>query len=234
MLFVQETHAVVGTKEEEFEAAYRDGWMPLLAGGDDARLLWYFHLAHGSGLSYRVVTYTAVRDGAAYERLAARAKEGDVRDWLAATDDCRHHVDAQIFTSLDFSPFEVDLASVPTEPQSHEPAMYMEDTMWPRPGKFPDYQRAAASVYSPMLTGRSEGERLLTVEAALQTVPGGGRYPAVTLLQRIWSLDLLSHLLSSDMPAEMSEPGQWMHDALEYRDQWRSRLLRSAEWSPLP
>ncbi len=233
MLFVQETHAVVGAKEEEFEAAYRDGWMPLLAKGDDARLLWYFHLAHGSGLSYRVVTYTAVRDGAAYERLAARAKKGDIGDWLAATDTSRHYVDAQIYTSLDFAPMEIDLATVPTEPKHHEPAMYMEDTMWPHRGKFPEYVKAAASVYSPMLTARAEGERLLTVEGAFHTVPGGGRFPAVTLLQRIWDLDLLSGLLSRDMPAEMEEPGQWMHDALEYRDQWRSRLLRSAEWSPL-
>jgi hypothetical protein len=24
-----------------------------------------------------------------------------------------------------------------------------------------------------------------------------------------------------------------MHDALEFRDQWRSKLLRTASWSPL-
>ena len=24
----------------------------------------------------------------------------------------------------------------------------------------------------------------------------------------------------------------WMRDALEYRDQWRSKLLRTASWSP--
>jgi hypothetical protein len=28
-------------------------------------------------------------------------------------------------------------------------------------------------------------------------------------------------------------PGTWMHDALEVRDDWQSRLLRSASWSPL-
>ena len=233
MLFVQETHAVVGKKEEEFEAAYREGYMPLLGKGDDARLLWYAHLAHGSGLSYRVVTYTAVRDGAAFERLADRAKKGDLGDWLKATDESRHYVDAQVYTSLPWSPFEVDLATVPTTPQSHEPAMYMEDTMWPYRGGFPTYVGKSGEVYAPSLTGHAEGERLLTVEAALQTVPGGGRYPAVTLMQRIWSLDLLTGLLSRDLPPEMEEPGQWMHDALEYRDQWRSRLLRTAEWSPL-
>jgi hypothetical protein len=27
-------------------------------------------------------------------------------------------------------------------------------------------------------------------------------------------------------------PGTWMHDALEVRDDWESRLLRSTTWSP--
>ena len=45
MLFVHEVHQVAGTKEDEFEAAYRDGWMPLLAKDDDARLLWYMNHA---------------------------------------------------------------------------------------------------------------------------------------------------------------------------------------------
>ena len=50
MLFLHETHKVVGAREDEFEAAYREGWMPTLAQGDDARLLWYTNHAHGSGL----------------------------------------------------------------------------------------------------------------------------------------------------------------------------------------
>ena len=49
MLFVHEVHQVVGTKEDEFEAAYRDGWMPLLAKDDDARLLWYMNHGGGAG-----------------------------------------------------------------------------------------------------------------------------------------------------------------------------------------
>ncbi|MDT5109279.1 MAG: hypothetical protein QOE20_1169, partial [Mycobacterium sp.] len=31
MLFLHETHKVVGACEDEFEAAYRDGWMRMLA-----------------------------------------------------------------------------------------------------------------------------------------------------------------------------------------------------------
>ena len=72
MLFIHEVHTVRGRAEDEFEAAFRDGWMPTLAAGDDARLLWYTNHAHGSGPAYTVVTVTAVRDGPAWERLALR------------------------------------------------------------------------------------------------------------------------------------------------------------------
>ena len=41
MLFLHEVHQVAGLKEDEFEAAFREGWMPTLAKDDDARLLWY-------------------------------------------------------------------------------------------------------------------------------------------------------------------------------------------------
>ncbi len=60
---MHEVHAVKGISADAFEAAYRDGGMPLLAGGDDARLLWYSNHAHGSGLSNNVITVTAVRCG---------------------------------------------------------------------------------------------------------------------------------------------------------------------------
>ena len=70
MLFLHEVHQVAGLKEDEFEAAFREGWMPTLAKDDDARLLWYANHAVGSGVSYNVITVTALRDGAAWERLA--------------------------------------------------------------------------------------------------------------------------------------------------------------------
>ena len=60
MLFLHETHKVVGAREDEFEAAYREGWMPTLAKEDNARLLWYTNHAHGSGVSYNVVTITGI------------------------------------------------------------------------------------------------------------------------------------------------------------------------------
>ena len=104
--------------------------------------------------------------------------------------------------------------------------------MWPFPGKVRDYIEAAGAVYRPSLG--AEGSHVqLSIELALQTMPGAGRYPEVTLLQRLSSLPLLIRLLTNDIPPEVTGPGSWMHEALDLRDQWRSKLLRTAAWSPL-
>jgi hypothetical protein len=234
MLFLHEVHRVVGRREKEFEAAYRDGWMPLVAADDGARLLWFLHHAHGTGGSYQVVTITGLADGAAWERLARRVHGGDLRECARAVDACRHDVEARLLLPLDFSPLDVALDEVATDGRVHDTSLYMEDTMWPKRGKVDEYIVAAGEVYSKMLAaGRAEDEVLLRIEAAYRTMPGAGRHPEVTLLQKVGSMSRLVHLLTNDMPGQMRRPGQWMHDALVYRDQWRSKLLRTADWSPL-
>jgi hypothetical protein len=71
------------------------------------------------------------------------------------------------------------------------------------------------------------------IELALQSMPGAGRYPEVTLMQKLSSLQPLIRLLTTDIPQEIVGPGSWMYEALDLRDQWRSKLLRTAVWSPL-
>ena len=39
-------------------------------------------------------------------------------------------------------------------------------------------------------------------------------------------------LLTREIPKKYKTKGRWMLDALELRDQWRSRLLRTTSWSP--
>jgi hypothetical protein len=65
MLFMHETHRVIGRHASAFEDVYREEWMPTLAQGSDARLVWYLNHAMGSGPAYQVVTITALADGAA-------------------------------------------------------------------------------------------------------------------------------------------------------------------------
>ena len=142
MLFLHEVHQVAGLHEDEFEAAFREGWMPALAKNDDARLLWYTNHTVGSGVSYNVITITGVRDGAAWEHLALRIQSGDLHDWMRGVDELRHDVTGKLLLLLPWSPMQdLDLASVPTDGAAHELSMYMEDTMWPIEGKSPTTSR---------------------------------------------------------------------------------------------
>lgn len=43
----------------------------------------------------------------------------------------------------------------------------------------------------------------------------------------------LVHLLTNDIAPQHRGPGSYMYEALKYRDQWQSRLLRTSAWSPL-
>src|SRR2546429_9981802 len=79
MVFVHEVHEVVGGKMEEFGEAVRTVWRPLIEEHRQARLLWFWELAHGTGASYQAVSLTAVRDWAAWGDLVARA--ADFRGW---------------------------------------------------------------------------------------------------------------------------------------------------------
>ena len=83
MLFVHEVHRSSVARRTSSKLRTARVWMPTLAKDDDARLLWYMNHAHGSGVSYQVVTITGVRDGAAWERLARRLQQGDLQDWVA-------------------------------------------------------------------------------------------------------------------------------------------------------
>jgi hypothetical protein len=233
VLFIHEFHKVVGQRAAAFEASYRERWMPVLAEGTGARLAWYFDLAHGSGLAYRVVTVTAVEDGTAYARLAERVARGDLQSWARDLDGLRHETHSRILAPLPWSPDFPALTDIPTGDVSREPSLYMEDTMWPFPGQLRRYIEAAGVVYRPSL--RAEDARMhMEVALGLETLPGAGRSPEVTLLQRLSSLPRLIALLTQDIPPEVTGPGSWMHEALELRDRWRSRLLRTASWSPLP
>ena len=231
MLFMHEVHKVRGRREDDFEAAFRDGWMPMLAAGDDARLLWYADHAQGSGPSYTVVTVTAVTDGAAWERLALRVQQGDLQGWMRGLDELRYDVEAKLLMSLPWSPLqEVSFREVPADGREHELSLYMEDTMWPYPDKFEEYIDRAGDVYAKSLERPSP---MLAIQAAFRPALGSQLHREVTLMQRIQQPEQLLQLLRNRIPREYRAPGSWMHDALDLRDQWSSRLLRTSPWSPL-
>ncbi len=233
MLFLHETHAVKGKREEEFEDAFRNGWMPTLAKGDDARLLYFAHQAHGTGLSYRVVTITAIADGAAWERLAVRIQQGDLQDWMHDLDELRHDVDGKLLLPVHWSPLQtVDLAAVPTDGREHENSLFMEDTGWPD-SSLDDYIQCWYDIYYVPMSKHDPATQLLDIQACFQVAHGTHQRREAMLWQKIVSPANFLGLLSHDTPPEHRAPGTYMHDALEFRDQWQSRILRTVPWSPL-
>jgi hypothetical protein len=233
MLLLHEIHTVAGKHEDDFEAAFRDGWMPTLARDDDARLLYFLRLAHGSGRAYHVVTITALRDGAAYERLATRVQQDDLRGWAADVDRFRHEVEGKILLPVEWSPMrDLDLTSVPADGRQHDPVLYMEDSAWPHEAMLDEYLEKARTHYAPSLEERTE-RSLLTLLGVFQAGLGAPRRREVVLWQRVDFPDRLPALFTRELPPHVKGPGTWMHDALEVRDDWQSRLLRSASWSPL-
>jgi hypothetical protein len=232
-LFLHETHSVIGRCEDEFEAAFAgpDGYMERLAADGDARLLWYLDHVHGTGPAYEVVTVTAVKDGDAWERLARRVRDGNLRDWVGKVDKLRHDAVSKLLQPLPWSELqETDLGSVPVKPAEHGLVLFMEDTANPHEGRVHDYIEAAGGQYAPSLRRKNP---LLEMVAAYQPAFGAGRRREIVLWQRVADNDALLRLLTSAVPAPMKAPGTWMHDALEVRDQWTSRLLRTSAWSPL-
>ncbi|OBG61637.1 hypothetical protein [Mycobacterium sp. E3339] len=236
MLFLHETHKVVGARQDEFEAAYREGWMPTLAEGDDARLLWYTNHAHGSGLSYNVVTITGIVDGAAWERLARRTQDGDLRPWMRELDNLRHEVTGKLLLPVDWSPLQtVDLATVPTDGATHPLSLFMEDTGWPD-AALDDYIRMWDEIYYRLLSKAPKERRILDIQACFQVAHGSHRRREAMLWQKIEDFNnyaALVHLLTTETAPEHKRPGSYMVEALKYRDQWESRLLRTSDWSPL-
>lgn len=231
MLFMHEVHKVRGRAEDEFEAAFREGWMPMLAAGDDARLLWYADHAQGSGPAYTVVTVTAITDGAAWERLALRVQKGDLQKWMRKVDEFRHEVEAKLLVPLAWSPLQqVSFDEVPVDGREHELSLYMEDTMWPYQDKFEEYIDRCGEVYARSLERPAS---MLRMQAAFQPALGSHLRREVTLMQRIHRPEALLELLRTHIAPEYRAPGTWLHDALDLRDQWTSRLLRTSAWSPL-
>ena len=206
--------------------------MPTLAQGEDARLLWYTNHAHGSGLAYNIVTITGITDGAAWERLASRAQTGDLQPWMRELDNLRHDVTGKILLPVEWSPLqEVDLASVPTDGATQDEPVHGGHRLAFRPaGRLhPQWDEI---YYRPL----SKTSQILDIQACFQVAHGSYKRREAMLWQKISPANdyaTLVRLLTSDIAPEHRGPGTYMFEALKYRDQWESRLLRTSAWSPL-
>jgi len=198
-------------------------------------VLWVLRHVHGTGPSYRMVTWTALRDGAAWDEVAGRVERGDLRATACRLDELRHDVTAKLLVPLPWSPLQaLDLDAVPVAPAEQPLAIFMEDTVEPHEGKLEEYVERSGTHYArEMGEHEAKGRAMLRVEASFRTAFGSHRRRQVLLWQRVVEPRGLLALLTREVPPEYQRPGTWMHDALALRDRWRSRLLRTVAWSPL-
>ncbi len=234
MLYLHETHKVIGRHAAGFEQLVRDEWMTGVADRADARLLWYFNHAMGSGPSYQVVTITALSDGTAWEALGRRMLEGDLRPLAGQLDAFRYEVVGKLVTPVEWSAMQdVDLASVATDGHLHELSLYMHDTGWPD-APLDAYIELWDRDYWQFMRQIPEDRRLLDIVACFQVAHGTGLRPEAILMQKIDDLSALGGLLTSvERYDPTTWPGSYMTKGLEIRDQWESKLLRTSAWSPL-
>jgi hypothetical protein len=234
VLFLHETHRVMGRHAAAFEALARDQWMGALARDDDTRLLWYLNHAMGSGPAYEVVTVTALSGGAAWEALGRRMREGDLADLAGTFDSYRHEVEGKLLLPVYWSALqEVDLATVPTEPVTHDLSLYMQDTGWPD-APLDEYIELWDHDYWQIMRQTPPERKLLDIQACFQVAHGSGIRPEAILMQKIVNFDTLGRLLTSVEEHDPTTwPGTYMAKGLEIRDQWESKLLRTSDWSPL-
>ena len=219
MLFVHDVHAVIGERELDFEDSLRAEYAAAVA-DDDTRLLWYLNSTHGAGEAYKVVTITAVRDGAAWERLVERLRRGDLSAWVGRADAMRYGLTSTLLVALGSSPLAaLDLDSVPVGPQDHALAVYREDIL-EGPGLdavldvggSPDEDAVLAPVgaFRPAVDTAPRRHVLYRVAEPDRWTPAFGRDAG-------W--DDWSGSLTRTLPPDVSGS---------------SRILRTSSWSPLP
>jgi hypothetical protein len=194
-------------------------------------VVWALHQTHGTGPAYRIVTYTAVRSAEAWGDVAERAAGGDLRGVVEGLDRHRHRSTATLLRPVSWSPLqELDLDTVPAEGEG-DLTLFMEDTAFPFRDRLEDYLAQAGQLYAGQTL--ADKASMLELVAAFQPLWGTGPWRQVVLWQRVTSPERLLGMLTHEVPAAYKAPGTWMHDALELRDQWESRLLRTSSWSPL-
>jgi len=227
MLFLHETHEVVGGRMAEFEDAVRTRWQPLVEEGAEARLCWFWELTHGTGASYQAVSITAVRDWATWGVLVDRMRtDARWRTCDAALWTLRREVTRKLLEPTPWSPLQaVDLAAAATPPGGAL-GLYLHDTGWPYQGKLEEYVQALGSVYLPQV----RQSKMISVEACWTVATGTGRHHEVVLLQKILDWPRFTELLSHG--EQGAQRGGWMVEGLKHRDRWESKLLRCTSWSP--
>jgi hypothetical protein len=220
MLFLHDVHAAIGEHEIDLDEAVRDVYGPTIA-DDDARLAWYLYSTHGAGDAYIVSMFTAVRDGAAWERLSRRLRYGDLADWLLDVDRFTYWSRSTLLVSTDWSPTaELDLDGLPVGPADHDVRVYREDTL------------AGTGIEAAISAPKAgDGDVLECIAGFRPFFAPADEATEVTVLYRVASADALEGAFATD-----TGWNDWtgaLTPALPDGARGTTRMLRSVPWSPL-
>ena len=220
MLFLHDVHAAIGEHEIDLDDAVRDVYAPTIA-DDDARLAWYLYSTHGAGDGYIVSVITAVRDGAAWERLSRRLRYGDLADWLLEVDRLTYWSRSTLLVATDWSPTAgLDLAELPVGAVEHDVRVFREDTL-----AGPGIEGAIAAPKG------SDGDVLECVAGFRPFFAPAGQAPEVTVLYRVTSADALEGAYAVD-PGWSDWTGSLI-PTLPDGAHGTTRMMRNVPWSPL-
>ena len=155
-LYLHEIHHVIGQHEDEFEAAFRDRGRvdgPARPGRATPGCSGTPTRSTAPGRAYRVITITAVDDGAAWERLAApgpRRRPGATGPTTSTAAPRRHRPRSSLPGPL-VAHRRARPGVDPAEPADHEPTLFMEDTGWPHVAARRLRRATGEHDYHPML-----------------------------------------------------------------------------------
>jgi hypothetical protein len=207
----------------------REEWLGALASSDDTRLAWFALPTGGAINSNDAVTMIALRDGQALERYGDRLRSGDLAAPAGELAQLRTRVQTRLLKPLDYDPSKLDFDSIPVEPVSHPPVVYMHDFVPPVIGQNRAYGDMMRARYMALSEKELSG---VVLRYSWETVAGGGPAPEMFNLSEVLDVDALLTLLTVEIPAEYKQMGTWMWEGLAVRDRWTTRLLRCSEWSP--
>jgi hypothetical protein len=90
VIIIQDIHQVVGRRELDFEAVYRDAFRPEIGSDPGTEAFYFAWLPHGGGEGYEAVTLTSVTDGAALDRFQERVRSGDLGELWTRVEGMRY------------------------------------------------------------------------------------------------------------------------------------------------
>ena len=225
MILIEEIHQVAGRSEIPYEEAYRDELVPALDG--DVRLLFFGWLPHGGGEGYEAVSLLVAADIDSVDAYQDRLQRGDLAAWWTSTEGMRYSLHSSLQSPAAGTELaDVVVRSLPTTLEEHGPRMFRLDTG-------PVARPAHDSVARIAAEADASDRAVCSLFGAWSSYFGDMASPDVGLLYRVDDLDRFRDSFEVDDPFARWSGTVSPDHFIEGAATRRSRLVRTASWSPL-